>query len=58
MRTVSFSDSPLSTLDPEERMLMVSALSRLAASSNELEVRVDASKKRFTTVLRAASVPS
>ena len=47
---VSFSDSPLSTLEPEALTLMVSADSRLAASSNELEVRVDDSKKRLTTV--------
>src|SRR4051794_16087121 len=47
---VSFSDSPLSTLEPEDLRLIVSADRRLAASSNELDVRVDASKKTFITV--------
>ena len=41
--TVSFSDSPLSTLEPTERMLTTSALSRLAASSKLELVRVLAS---------------
>ena len=47
---VSFSDSPLSTDDPEAFSDMVSADSRLAASSKLDEVRVDDSKKTFTTV--------
>jgi hypothetical protein len=37
---VSFSDSPLSTLEPTDLTLTTSAESRLAASSNELLVRV------------------
>jgi len=41
--TVSFSDSPFSTLEPLAAKLTTSADSRLAASSNELRVRVDAS---------------
>ena len=41
--TVSLSDSPLSTLEPAERMLTTSAERRLAANSKELEVRVLAS---------------
>ena len=48
--TVSRSDSPLSTLDPAAFRLMVSADSRLAASSNDELVRVDASKKTVITV--------
>ena len=47
---MSFSDSPLSTLEPDAFRLMVSADSRLAASSNELDVRVDDSKNTFMTV--------
>ena len=38
--TVSLSDSPLSTADPCERIETTSALSRLAASSNDELVRV------------------
>ena len=37
---VSFRDSPLETLDPLAAKLMTSALSRLAAASNEMRVRV------------------
>ena len=48
--TVSRSDSPLSTLDPAAFRLMVSADRRLAASSNDELVRVDASKKTVITV--------
>jgi hypothetical protein len=40
---VSFSDSPLSTLDPALRMETTSALSRLAARSKLDDVRVEAS---------------
>ena len=40
---VSFSDSPLSTLEPVDLMLTTSALSRLAASSKDELVRVEAS---------------
>ena len=43
VRTVSFSDSPFSIDDPEATKFTTSALSRLAASSNELRVRVLAS---------------
>src|SRR5262249_47934066 len=50
VRIVSFSDSPLSTLEPAAFRLTVSADSRLAASSKELDVRVDASKKTLMTV--------
>ena len=39
--TVSFSDSPFSTLDPLAAKFTTSADRRLAASSNELRVRVD-----------------
>jgi hypothetical protein len=41
--TVSLSDSPFSTLDPDETKLMTSADKVLAASSKEDRVRVDAS---------------
>ncbi len=41
--TVSFSDSPFSTLEPLVPKLTTSADSRLAASSKELRVRVEAS---------------
>ncbi|MDX6679473.1 MAG: hypothetical protein QOE31_3525, partial [Solirubrobacteraceae bacterium] len=41
--TVSFSDSPFSTLEPDEAKLMTSALSDLAASSKLERVRVEAS---------------
>ena len=54
---VSLSDSPLDTLDPLAEKLITSADSRLAASSNEIRVRVESSKNRFTTV-RPRSVGS
>ena len=38
---VSFSDSPLSTDEPEERSVIVSADRRFAASSKLASVRVD-----------------
>ena len=41
--TVSLSDSPLSTDEPDAAKLITSADSDFAASSNELRVRVDAS---------------
>src|SRR5271154_2904796 len=43
VRTVSLSDSPFSTLDPLAAKLTTSADRRLAASSKELRVRVEAS---------------
>jgi hypothetical protein len=43
VRTVSFSDSPFSTLDPLAAKFTTSALSRLAASSKDERVRVEAS---------------
>ena len=48
--TVSRSDSPLSTLDPAAFRPIVSADRRLAASSNDELVRVEASKKTVMTV--------
>src|SRR5262245_22763835 len=48
---VSTSVSPLTTLLVPAEMLMASALSRLAAISNEVRVRVEASKNRLMTVL-------
>ena len=47
---VSLRLSPLETLEPLAEKLMTSALSRLAAASNEMRVRVESSKKRLTTV--------
>ena len=41
VRAVSFSDSPLSTDEPDAFSVIVSADSRFAASSNEDDVRVD-----------------
>jgi hypothetical protein len=41
VRAVSFSDSPLATLDPLVEKLITSADRRLAASSNEIRVRVE-----------------
>jgi hypothetical protein len=38
---VSFSDSPLSTEEPDDFSVIVSAESRFAASSNEDDVRVE-----------------
>ena len=49
MSTVSFSDSPLSTDEPAALSDIVSAESRFAASSKLDDVRVEDSKKRFTT---------
>ena len=54
---VSLSDSPLDTLEPFAEKVTTSADSRLAASSNEIRVRVESSKKRLTTV-RPRSVGS
>ena len=42
--------SPLDRLEPFAAKLMTSAESRLAAASNEIRVRVESSKNRFTTV--------
>src|SRR5881394_1128363 len=50
VRAVSLSDSPFATLDPPALKLITSAESRLAASSNEILVRVEFSRKKFTTV--------
>jgi hypothetical protein len=50
LRTVSRSVSPFDTLDPLELKLTTSADSRFSASSNEIRVRVEASKNRLTTV--------
>src|SRR6266540_3926565 len=47
---VSLSDSPVSTAEPDDLIDMTSADRRLAASSKLDEVRVEDSKKRFTTV--------
>jgi hypothetical protein len=44
LRAVSTSVSPLDTLDPATATLTVSALRRFSANSNEMRVRVDASK--------------
>ena len=55
---VSFSDSPLSTDEPVALIDIVSAESRLAASSKLDDVRVEDSKKRLTTCGRAASAAS
>src|SRR5262245_60298764 len=43
--------SPFSALLPDDEKLITSAESHLPAISNEVRVRVEASKKRFTTVL-------
>src|SRR5690606_25146831 len=47
---VSIRDSPLTTLLLETLKLIVSALSRFAAISNDERVRVEGSKKRLITV--------
>ncbi len=47
---VSISVSPLRIEDEPADMFITSAPSRLPASSNELCVRVETSKKRFTSV--------
>ena len=49
-RAVSSSVSPLVTLDCAALTLITSAPRRLPASSNDVRVRVDDSKNRFTTV--------
>ena len=51
LRAVSTSVSPLETDEPVAATLTVSADSRFSANSNEMRVRVDASKKRLTIVL-------
>ena len=48
--TVSLRVSPLSTLEPEPLTLTTSAERRLPASSNEVEVRVEASKNMLMIV--------
>ena len=48
---VSTRVSPLDTDEPAVATLTVSALSRFSANSNEMRVRVDASKNRLTMVL-------
>ena len=50
MSAVSFSDSPLSTAEPDALIDMTSAESRFAASSKLDDVRVEDSKNMFTTV--------
>ncbi len=50
LRAVSTSVSPFVTLDPDDATDTVSADSRFSANSNEMRVRVDASKKRLTMV--------
>ena len=50
LRAVSTSVSPFDTLDPDAATLTVSAESRFSANSNEMRVRVDASKNRLTIV--------
>ena len=50
LRAVSTSVSPFETDDPTDPMFTVSADSRFSANSNEMRVRVDASKKRLTIV--------
>ena len=47
---VSLSVSPFETEEPDVEKLMVSAERRFSASSKEMRVRVEASKKRLTTV--------
>ena len=51
LRAVSTRVSPLLTELPALATLTVSALSRFSANSNEIRVRVEASKKRLTMVL-------
>ncbi len=50
-KAVSIKVSPFVTAEEETLMLTASAERRLAASSNDVRVRVEASKKRFITVL-------
>jgi hypothetical protein len=47
---VSFRLSPLETLEPLAEKVITSAERRLAATSKLVRVRVESSKKRFTTV--------
>src|SRR5699024_836961 len=47
---VSLRDSPVDRLEPFAEKLMTSAERRLAAASKLIRVRVESSKKRFTTV--------
>ena len=54
---VSFRLSPLETLEPLAEKVITSAERRLAATSKLVRVRVESSKKRFTTV-RPRSVGS
>ena len=49
--SVSTSDSPLETLEPDAVIDTVSAPRRLAAISKLVRVRVEASKNRFTIIL-------
>ena len=49
-RAVSTSVSPFCTLEPVDATFTVSADSRFSANSNEIRVRVDASKNRLTIV--------
>src|SRR4051812_35028594 len=55
LRTVSSSDSPFATLEASFWKLSTSAPSALAATSNELRVRVLFSKERVTTVFPRSS---
>ena len=48
---MSFKDSPFETEDPLAAKLITSAESLFAASSKDILVLVESSKKRFTTVL-------
>src|SRR4029450_4402075 len=50
LRAVSFNVSPLVRLEVIAEILLTSALSRNAASSNEVRVRVLGSTKKFTNV--------
>ena len=50
LRTVSSRVSPLASEEVEAAKLTTSAERRLAASSKDVRVRVEFSKKRFTTV--------
>src|SRR5947207_1272271 len=49
-RAVSTSVSPLETLDPEAETLTVSADNLFSANSNDIRVRVEFSKNKFTMV--------
>src|SRR5205085_890152 len=49
-RAVSTSVSPFCTLEPVDATFTVSADNRFSANSNEIRVRVDASKNRLTIV--------